>query len=69
MTTEDRIQAARRLYNSDVRDYNRRVSSVPSLLVARAFGYKRAQYFELESSGGAAGSAEDLGLRGRNGTV
>jgi LemA protein len=48
--TEDRIQAARRLYNSDVRDYNRRVSSFPSLLVARLCGYRRADYFELEPS-------------------
>lgn len=46
--TEDRIQAARRLYNSDVRDYNRRVSSFPSMLVARLCGYRRADYFELE---------------------
>jgi hypothetical protein len=30
-----------------VRDYNRRVSSFPSMLVARLFGYKRADYFEL----------------------
>jgi LemA protein len=67
--TEDRIQAARRLYNSDVRDYNRRVSSVPSLLVAKACGYKRAQYFELESSGGPGGAAKDLRLRGGNGTI
>ena len=50
VTTEDRIQAARRLYNSDVRDYNRRVSSFPSMLVARASGYRRADYFELEPS-------------------
>jgi LemA protein len=48
--TEDRIQAARRLYNSDVRDYNRRVSSFPSMLVARLCGYRRADYFELEPS-------------------
>ncbi len=50
VTTEDRIQAARRLYNADVRDYNRRVSSVPSMLVALTFRYKRADYFELEPS-------------------
>ena len=48
VTTEDRIQAARRLYNSDVRDYNRRVSSLPSMVVAKMAGYRRADYFELE---------------------
>ena len=50
VTTEDRIQAARRLYNADVRDYNRRVSSFPSMLVARVSGYKKAEYFELAPS-------------------
>jgi len=45
-TTENRIQAARRVYNGNVRDYNRRVESIPSNLVARAFGFARADYFE-----------------------
>jgi len=46
--TENRIQAARRFYNANVRDFNRRVESVPSNLVARAFGFRRLDYFELE---------------------
>ena len=50
VVTEDRIQASRRLYNGDVRDYNRRVSSFPSMVVAKLGGYKKAQYFELEPS-------------------
>ena len=50
VVTEDRIQASRRLYNSDVRDYNRRVASFPSMLVARIGRYKKADYFELEPS-------------------
>src|SRR5687767_9340207 len=33
VNTEDRIQAARRFYNGNVRDYNRRVESVPSNIV------------------------------------
>ena len=36
--TEDRIQAARRLFNGNVRDYNQRVQSVPSNLVAAVAG-------------------------------
>ena len=32
--TEDRIAAARRFYNANVRDYNTRVESVPSNLIA-----------------------------------
>ena len=33
VTTEDRIQASRRLFNGNVRDYNRRVESIPSRLI------------------------------------
>lgn len=50
VVTEDRIQASRRLYNANVRDYNRRVASFPSVVVARVGGYKKAEYFELEPS-------------------
>src|SRR5690606_20970958 len=32
VATEDRIQAARRFFNNNVRDYNRRVQSIPSAL-------------------------------------
>lgn len=46
--TEDRIQAARRFHNANVRDLNRRVESVPSNLVASAFGFHREAYFEVE---------------------
>src|SRR5919199_6916954 len=35
--TEDRIQASRRFYNNNVQDYNRRVQSFPSMLMARMF--------------------------------
>jgi len=46
--TEDRIQAARRLFNGNVRDYNRRVEAIPSRIVAAVFGYERESYFEVE---------------------
>ncbi len=46
--TEDRIQAARRFYNGNVRDYNIRVESVPSNLIAALFGFEKADYFEIE---------------------
>ena len=48
--TEDRIQAARRLFNGNVRDYNQRVESVPSNLVAAIVGFHRRDYFELEAA-------------------
>ena len=46
--TEDRIQAARRLFNGNVRDYNQRVESVPSNLIAALGGFRRRDYFELD---------------------
>ena len=45
---EDHLQYARRYYNGAVRDYNIRVSSFPSNLVARAFGFKEEEFFEIE---------------------
>jgi LemA protein len=46
--TENRIQAARRIFNGNVRDYNRRIESFPSLAIARACHFPHAAYFELE---------------------
>ncbi len=48
MGTENRIQAARRFYNNNVRDYNRRVQSIPSNIVASLFGFGEEDYFEVE---------------------
>lgn len=50
VNTEDRIQAARRFYNANVRDLNSRVETVPSNLIARAFGFTRADFFEVEEA-------------------
>jgi LemA protein len=55
-TTENRIQAARRVFNGNVREYNRRVESVPSNLVAKVGGFIRADYFELDDASRAAGA-------------
>jgi len=46
--TEDRIQAARRFYNANVRDYTVKRESFPSNLVANAFNFKPADYFEVD---------------------
>jgi LemA protein len=48
--TEDRIQAARRFYNANVTDYNRRIGSFPSVFVARMFGFKAEEFFEIPAS-------------------
>ena len=45
--TEDKIQAARRFYNGNVRDLNIRIESFPTNLVASAFGFKKMELFEL----------------------
>lgn len=45
---EDTLQMARRYYNGTVRDQNVLVESVPSNVIAATFGFKRAEYFQLE---------------------
>jgi LemA protein len=47
---EDTIQKARRYYNATVRDYNIRVQSFPSLIVAKLFAFKAAEFFRLVTS-------------------
>lgn len=45
--TEDRIAAARRFFNGNVRSYNTRVQTFPPNLVAAAFGFRARDFFEL----------------------
>ena len=45
--TENKIQAARRFYNSNVRDLNILAESFPSNLIAGVFGFKKQEFFEL----------------------
>ncbi len=47
--TEDRIQAARRFYNGNVKDMNTRCEIFPSNIIADIFGFKHAEYFEVDS--------------------
>jgi LemA protein len=48
--TEDRIQAARRFYNANVRDLNTRIEVFPSNLIAGIFGFRPAEFFEVETA-------------------
>jgi LemA protein len=48
--TEDRLQTARRFYNANVRDYNQRVQSVPSNVVANLFHFEEEEFFEVEEA-------------------
>jgi LemA protein len=44
---EDQLQYARRYYNGTVRNYNIRVESFPSNLIAKIFGFRKEEYFEI----------------------
>lgn len=46
--TEEQIQYARRYYNGAVRELNVRVESFPGNLVARLFGFRTMEFFEIE---------------------
>jgi len=46
--TENKIQAARRFYNSTVMDYNTMIQSFPSNFLAGAFGFTAREFFDLE---------------------
>ena len=48
-TVEDEIQLSRRYYNGAVRNLNIAVESFPSNIVAGAFKFEKAEYFELEN--------------------
>jgi len=48
--TEDRIQAARRFYNANVRDLNTRIEVFPSRVIAALFGFRPAEFFEIDAA-------------------
>jgi LemA protein len=45
--TEDKIQAARRFYNTNVRDLNINVESFPANVIARSFGFSQMELFQI----------------------
>lgn len=45
--TENKIQASRRFYNGNVRDYNTKIELVPSNIVASMFSFTKKEFFEL----------------------
>ena len=46
--TEDKIQASRRFYNTNVRDLNIKTESFPTNIVAGLLGFKKRDFFEAE---------------------
>src|SRR4029079_3231137 len=45
--TENKIQAARRFYNSNVMVLNTKIESFPTNIIAGMFAFKQAEFFEL----------------------
>jgi len=50
VNTEDRIQAARRFFNGNVRDYRNKCETFPSSIIASIFGFESQEYFQVHPS-------------------
>jgi len=48
--TENKVQSARRFYNSNVKDLNTSIQVFPSNLFAKVFGFKEMELFNLSES-------------------
>ena len=45
---ESQLQAARRIYNIEVNNYNDKIETFPNNIIADAFNFKKEEYFEAE---------------------
>ncbi len=45
---ESQLQAARRIYNIDVQRYNSTIQTVPNNIIAKMFGFKEKEFFQIE---------------------
>ncbi|MBI4058990.1 LemA family protein [Candidatus Microgenomates bacterium] len=52
--TENKIEAARRFYNANVRELNIKIESFPYNLLASIFGFRRQEFFQTEEENRAA---------------
>jgi LemA protein len=50
VNTEDRIQAARRFFNGNVRDYRNKYETFPSSIIANMCGFEKKDYFNVDPS-------------------
>jgi LemA protein len=48
--TEDKVAYSRQFYNSNVLDYNTKVQSIPTNIVAGMFGFKEYDFFKAEET-------------------
>ena len=51
--TEDKIQAARRFYNGNVRDFNTAIQVFPGSLIAGSFHFSPMEFFQLDAADAA----------------
>ena len=56
--TENKIQAARRFYNTNVRDLNISIETFPSNVVAATFRFAKKEFFDLADSDAAQNPVE-----------
>ena len=56
--TEDKVAYARTYYNATVREYNEKVQTIPTALLAGPFGFRAEEFFE-----GSAESQADVRVR------
>ncbi len=47
--TENKIQASRRFYNTNVRDLNIKIETFPTRFIAGMFGFSKMKFFEVSS--------------------
>jgi LemA protein len=50
VNTENRIQAARRFFNGNVRDYRNKCDTFPSSIIAGMFGFEKKDFFNVDPS-------------------
>jgi LemA protein len=48
--TENKIQASRRFYNGQVRDFNTKIESFPNNMIAGSLKFTKFEYFELDDA-------------------
>lgn len=67
--TEDRIAAGRRYYNANVRNYNTKIESFPTNMIAGQFNFEKAAYFEVSDQARTATNVNfgEISYRGEGG--
>lgn len=49
--TENKIQAARRFYNGNVRDFNTKLQVFPTNMIAGMLNFKTREFFDIDETG------------------